>query len=227
MRSNLLTNVERKRRHLAIDDLCTICHAGSEDVNHVLRECLLARAVWMKLVKPEWLDEFHSLPFRDWLVSNLKDSNSKRYLQELSVARSSSLLRMGPVVATQSAIARWQLLSLGWVRLNVNGAVSLTAGAAAVEGVIRSDRGEWLYRFARSLGKCSVFSAELWGIFLGMKHAWNRRYRKVKIESDSLDAIQCIKRIDSRRVDSALIIVIREMLGREWEIELAYVPRGV
>ncbi|KAK8702253.1 hypothetical protein V6N13_020615 [Hibiscus sabdariffa] len=43
--------------------------------------------------------------------------------------------------------------------------------------------------------------------------------------SQNRDAIQSIKRIDSRRVDSTLIIIIREMLGREWEVELSYVPR--
>ncbi|KAL4297164.1 hypothetical protein GQ457_12G023010 [Hibiscus cannabinus] len=75
--------------------------------------CVLVCAVWPTLVKPEWLDEFHSLPFRDWLVSNLKDSS----------------------------------------KFGVSG------------------------------------------------------------------------EIDSRRVDYALFIVIREMLGRDWKIDLAYVPR--
>ncbi|KAL4383383.1 hypothetical protein GQ457_15G003340 [Hibiscus cannabinus] len=58
-------------------------------------------------------------------------------------------------------------------------------------------------------------------------HACNHGYRKVEIESDSRDAIQCITRVDSQRIDSSLIIVICEMLGRDWEIDLAYVPREI
>ncbi|KAK8685832.1 hypothetical protein V6N13_124866 [Hibiscus sabdariffa] len=49
-------------------------------------------------------------------------------MQELSTARSSSVLRMGPIVTTQSAATGWKLLRLGWVCLNVDGAVSLDIG---------------------------------------------------------------------------------------------------
>ncbi|KAK8576238.1 hypothetical protein V6N13_090714 [Hibiscus sabdariffa] len=41
----------------------------------------------------------------------------------------------------------------GWVKLNVDGAVSLANGATTVGGVIRSNDGVWLFGFVRSQGR--------------------------------------------------------------------------
>ncbi|CAN1186902.1 Putative ribonuclease H protein At1g65750 [Linum perenne] len=44
--NRLLTNAERKRRHLCSDDVCTRCRVGAEDALHVLRDCSFARNIW-------------------------------------------------------------------------------------------------------------------------------------------------------------------------------------
>ncbi|KAK8712361.1 hypothetical protein V6N13_147601 [Hibiscus sabdariffa] len=71
MRGSLLTNVERKRRHLTVEDGCDIFHGRAEDVSHVLRICVLACSAWDKLVKGERMIDFLSMPFRDWFIANL------------------------------------------------------------------------------------------------------------------------------------------------------------
>ncbi|KAK8506729.1 hypothetical protein V6N12_002175 [Hibiscus sabdariffa] len=39
----ILTNVERFRQHIATSELCTICNTEAETVDHVLRNCSIAK----------------------------------------------------------------------------------------------------------------------------------------------------------------------------------------
>ncbi|KAK8597031.1 hypothetical protein V6N13_001657 [Hibiscus sabdariffa] len=45
-----------------------------ETVDHVLRECLLAKAIWRVVVQPGRLEEFLTLPYTTWLEDNLRVS---------------------------------------------------------------------------------------------------------------------------------------------------------
>ncbi|CAN1777433.1 Putative ribonuclease H protein At1g65750 [Linum perenne] len=45
----LLTNAERKHRHMSDDDLCPRCRSASETILHVLRDCPFANEVWTNL----------------------------------------------------------------------------------------------------------------------------------------------------------------------------------
>ncbi|XP_057744587.1 uncharacterized protein LOC130962384 [Arachis stenosperma] len=46
----LLTNSERRRRHLTNDDSCPRCHHHDETVIHVLRDCSYAQCIWKYLL---------------------------------------------------------------------------------------------------------------------------------------------------------------------------------
>ncbi|KAK8542211.1 hypothetical protein V6N12_014814 [Hibiscus sabdariffa] len=52
-----------------------ICRRTSEDVLHVLRGCPKARGLWERLVSPEKLTEFMSLPVTDWFMRNIKSDD--------------------------------------------------------------------------------------------------------------------------------------------------------
>ncbi|KAL4291966.1 hypothetical protein GQ457_14G024710 [Hibiscus cannabinus] len=67
----LLTNMERRRHHMTSDSSCTVCGAVSETVDHVLRQCPLAKAVWTSVVKPDRILEFLSLDLQSWFAANL------------------------------------------------------------------------------------------------------------------------------------------------------------
>ncbi|KAK8604907.1 hypothetical protein V6N13_082372 [Hibiscus sabdariffa] len=151
-------------------------------------------------------------------------ASSVRYVQELTAARPHPVLKEWSAGQMQPQATGWTLPRRGWVRLNGDGAVRLSDGAAAVGGVLRSDSGVWLFGFVCSLGKCSILNAELWAIYLGLMYAWNRGYRKVEVQSDSRDAIHCITKVDARRGGSALVIVVQELLRKDWEVYLSYVP---
>ncbi|KAK8516475.1 hypothetical protein V6N12_038716 [Hibiscus sabdariffa] len=66
-----LTNVERVRRHIASSDLCGICRSGSEDMNHILRFCVKASALWRSVLGQEAACSLDSLSFDDWLHGNI------------------------------------------------------------------------------------------------------------------------------------------------------------
>jgi len=76
----------------------------------------------------------------------------------------------------------------GEVVLNCDGAVT----NAACSGVIRDHMGAYLCGFGAYIGSASVLKAELMAILFGFKLAWSRGFRKIRVESDSLNAIRLI-----------------------------------
>ncbi|KAL4388294.1 hypothetical protein GQ457_09G023330 [Hibiscus cannabinus] len=69
----LLTNVERKRRHLVVLDVCELCSGGPETVSPVLRECTMAQSIWEVVIQQSMVTAFYSMPLNEWLETNLKD----------------------------------------------------------------------------------------------------------------------------------------------------------
>ena len=69
-------------------------------------------------------------------------------------------------------------------------------------------------------------TAELWAIYVGLLMTWDRGFRKVILESDSRVVVGLIKG-ESERVDNNfnLIMQIKSMLGRDWEVEIFHVYR--
>ncbi|WCJ44200.1 RNA-directed DNA polymerase (reverse transcriptase)-related family protein [Euphorbia peplus] len=49
-KGKLLTNSERTRRHLDVNDMCPVCNIHTETIVHVFRDCLQARSVWLQLL---------------------------------------------------------------------------------------------------------------------------------------------------------------------------------
>ncbi|KAL2935657.1 hypothetical protein RDABS01_018775 [Bienertia sinuspersici] len=65
----LMSNAHRFVRHLTDDPRCNICGANEESVDHILRQCLAATAIWRKF--PGVHDyELFVKDFDSWLVEN-------------------------------------------------------------------------------------------------------------------------------------------------------------
>ncbi|CAL1412476.1 unnamed protein product [Linum trigynum] len=60
----LLTNEERRRRHLTATSICARCKADSEDAEHVFRLCPFANQVW-ELALPQAAHPHDTRPFKD------------------------------------------------------------------------------------------------------------------------------------------------------------------
>lgn len=74
-----------------------------------------------------------------------------------------------------------------------DGAVASAMGQAACGGVLRDHNGKLIFAYASHLGNCSVVAAELWDILKGVTFAWDRGFRRIFVDSDSLSAINLLK----------------------------------
>ncbi|MBA0824004.1 hypothetical protein Goarm_020694, partial [Gossypium armourianum] len=77
-----LVEDQRQRRHMTNDLSCSICGGAMEDTSHVLCTCFVAAANWSQSVKGDKLDEFLSIPIKDWVFLNL--ANSKYFSRDLN-----------------------------------------------------------------------------------------------------------------------------------------------
>lgn len=56
---------------------------------------------------------------------------------------------------------RWQTPTVGWTKINTDGATKLDGSWSAGGGVLRDSRGRWLVGFQRYVGRGTTFNAEL------------------------------------------------------------------
>lgn len=76
----LLTNSERARRGLSVDTGYALCGAAAETLSHVLRDCNLARRIWLQVVSQGHSHMFFNMELEDWLMSNLRGKVRMRML---------------------------------------------------------------------------------------------------------------------------------------------------
>ncbi|CAA0813949.1 Ribonuclease H-like superfamily protein [Striga hermonthica] len=70
VKNHLLTNVERRRRHLTALALCESRGQAEDYALHVCRECPMAAEIWRRLLPSSTHHEFFSLDLESWLQLN-------------------------------------------------------------------------------------------------------------------------------------------------------------
>ncbi|KAK8989218.1 hypothetical protein V6N11_063656 [Hibiscus sabdariffa] len=60
-----------ERRRASIWNVCSLCHGGPEDIDHVLRFCKQACELWRCVLGQEVANSFDELPFDEWLHGNI------------------------------------------------------------------------------------------------------------------------------------------------------------
>ncbi|MCI40979.1 ribonuclease H protein, partial [Trifolium medium] len=99
--------------------------------------------------------------------------------------------------------------------LNTDGAykANLVAGCG---GVIRGSQGEWLGGFAKCVGLCNVFVAELWGVYEGLRHVYRMGFKKVELHIDSEAVVSVLKKGNSTSsLGCSLLKQIWKMLEKD------------
>lgn len=113
----------------------------------------------------------------------------------------------------------------GFVRLDTDGSVN-GQHQATCGGVIRDTTGNWLLGFQEKLGYIPVTTAELKGIYAGLKLCKAQGYTKVEAYTDSMEAYQLIMQNGNpshplrQELNS-----IRELIYSNWELEIKHCPR--
>ncbi|CAN1130057.1 Putative ribonuclease H protein At1g65750, partial [Linum perenne] len=91
-----------------------------------------------------------------------------------------------------------------WLVINTDGSVKQPLSEAAAGGLVRNSSGHCLLAFTANLGSCSITRAELWGILIGLRLAWNAGYKKIIVQTDSQ---------------------FKEFNARSWEIRIQHIYR--
>ncbi|PKI43695.1 hypothetical protein CRG98_035894 [Punica granatum] len=73
----------------------------------------------------------------------------------------------------------------GWVKLDTDGASRGNSSLASAGGVLCDVDGIWVSGFAHNVGFVSTVMVELWGVFIGLQHAWEFGHRRIILEVDS------------------------------------------
>ncbi|MCI29191.1 ribonuclease H protein [Trifolium medium] len=88
---------------------------------------------------------------------------------------------------------RWIRPHQGYLSLNADGAVKNGSDQQAGCGdVIRDGNSSWVCGFAKALGPCSAFVAELWGIFEEILITKDRNKTRLEVQVDSKAVLQCL-----------------------------------
>lgn len=123
--------------------------------------------------------------------------------------------------------ATWKTPPHGFLKLNVDGAFTSQIGGGC-GGILRDEFGHFVTGFQHRLPDGNSLTAEIWAILIGLKTCWNWGVRKLLVESDAAEAIRMVKEnISFMYLHQNLISEIRELLTRQWEVELLGISRTV
>ncbi|KAH1121552.1 hypothetical protein J1N35_004712 [Gossypium stocksii] len=142
-----------------------------------------------------WASLFGLLNWRLWKNRNLNifqgQPRSTKNIIQTSLSWAIQFHSLAYVIPTEFLGQSTEVYnSKEWVYLNIDGAVQLDFGLATSGGVICDKKGNRIAGFQHFLGKCSVFYAELWGIFDGLNLIQRRGHNHVIIQFDSLDVVK-------------------------------------
>ncbi|KAL4319850.1 hypothetical protein GQ457_18G018210 [Hibiscus cannabinus] len=126
---------------------------------------------------------------------------------------------------TRETRRKWSCPTLGWIKLNVDGAMDLRDGSATIGGVIRDDQGNWIFGFLKSVGICSVLTTELWAILVGLRHVWRLGFRKIEVETDNVEVARILDRTSNVFSENAMALSIGTLLTLDWDIVTRHIPR--
>ncbi|MCH98804.1 ribonuclease H protein, partial [Trifolium medium] len=111
----------------------------------------------------EFVKPIHSV---NYVQKRVEEYQHAKQASDLLVGRECTRVEIG-----------WKPPSSSFVRPNTDGARK-DNNKAGCGGIIRGNQGEWLGGFAKGVGECSAFIAELWGVFEGLSLAKRMGFRK-------------------------------------------------
>lgn len=120
----------------------------------------------------------------------------------------------------------WRKPAEGWVTMNTDGASHGNPGQATAGGVIRDEHGSWLVGFALNIGVCSAPLAELWGVYYGLVVAWERGWRRVRLEVDSALVVGFLQSgIGDSHPLAFLVRLCHGFISKDWIVRITHVYR--
>ncbi|CAN1144666.1 Putative ribonuclease H protein At1g65750 [Linum perenne] len=120
----------------------------------------------------------------------------------------------------------WRAGPSDYVTINTDGSVLQPHSQAAAGGILRTRRGHPVGSFAANLGRCSIMRAELRAADIGLMIAWDKGYKKVHLQLDSLAAITAILGHSEEDLRHGRTLDrIKELRMRDWDVTIAHTFR--
>lgn len=212
LHDSLPTNAFRAHRHCTTDTSCQRCGSGHETLLHALRDCNDSKKIWRSLAwdqQPLFFDQ----DCYNWIISNIHGAHGVAFAiicWFIWKARNASTFEdvswepwyMVNQIATLHGVLHdvygknpvtkgtrqvtWSSPPPDFVKINVDGSSLGNPGRSGFGGVIRNSHGEWIMGFSGFCGVTTNINSELMAIQVGLKLAWDKDYRDVICESDSL-----------------------------------------
>ncbi|GER38152.1 polynucleotidyl transferase, partial [Striga asiatica] len=124
------------------------------------------------------------------------------------------------------AMISWVMPQDRTIKVNVDGSVKSQNGEATAAGIIRDSQATWLGGFVHRIGIAQVLESELWSIYDGLLLCWNKGFRRVELETDSLEAVKMISSLRFMgHPQHGIIKAIMELLDRSWICSISHIHR--
>ncbi|KAF7838963.1 Ribonuclease H protein [Senna tora] len=224
-KGRLLTNVQRVARKMVSSGVCSRCVGEKETCLHALRDCALIKNVWKRIVHPSKWRLFFSLNLENWVERNLSEEWGKSDSYNWKVIFGVACwwlwkVRNEVVFCEDVRVGRDPFLS---IFLKANEIMNAEAGVEKLW--VKKNKYE-LGGFSKFLGPGSVTKAEIWGIILGAKLAWEKGFRRVWFESDSRVVVDLILNgCDAQHPLAGFVKIARCLLDRSWQVRVSHIFR--
>jgi ribonuclease HI len=215
LHGRLLTNSLKSKMRLC-HAMSAFCGDVEENILHVLRDCPRAMEIWSCVIATNDRASFFMSEASHWIELNL--NNTMHWNGEGSWS----------VFWAICCHCLWswrnkELFDEGFVRPSRPFPVNQVAGCG---GVLRGSHGEWLGGFAKGIGLCSAFVAELWGVYEGLSLAYRMRFKYVELEVDSEAVVRVLKKGCSENfAGCSLLHRIRQLMKKAWHVDVFHIYR--
>ncbi|MCH79377.1 putative non-LTR retroelement reverse transcriptase [Trifolium medium] len=204
-----------------------------EDINEWIKFNINYSGVWSNGVG--WKEFWAMACHRVWMWRN-KESHDDNYqrpinpMQQVMRSNHDYLIseRANNYVFERNKMLHevyWQPPAEGRMKLNTDGACK-DGRNAGCGGILRGSDGQWLGGFAKSIGICNAFIAELWGVFEGLKYARSLGYNAIDLNVDSMIVVQAIRTGKTRSIlGHNLVKNIMRLMRLDWDVTINHVYR--
>ena len=120
----------------------------------------------------------------------------------------------------------WTELNDNAIKLNTDGAFSSVNGNARAGELVRDSLGRWIGGFMVNIGYCLVTKAELWVVYHVLLLAWDKGFRNLEVEMDSMLAFLCITGSHEEiNANTTIIRDIKRLLTCKWQVTIKHIYR--
>ncbi|KAK5818693.1 hypothetical protein PVK06_023637 [Gossypium arboreum] len=132
----------------------------------------------------------------------------------------------GPQPNTSILMKYWSPSELIWIKVNTDGTMPFNDDNASIGGVFRDTDGKWLCGYSMRMGKETVFHIEVRATLEGLRIAWEKGYRQLKVEYDNAFLVETFVAGSANSNNLVELRLINGFLKQDWKIRIRHISRS-